>query len=293
MAYGEIKAAQKTIHRHPPEHELRQEMVRIGRLMWERGYVAATDGNLSARLGRDRLLVTASGLSKGFLSTDDLVVISPDGEPVASYRGRGQRASSEISMHLEVYRRRPDVNAVVHAHPPLATAFSIAGVSLARCVIPEVVVTLGGIPTTGYATPGTVEVPASISAAIRDHDALILDHHGSLTVGKTLWEAYLRLEKVEHTAQITLAAQQLGQVGMLTPQAVEKLAEKRRELLQREGRDICEGCTVCVLGDGHETPTDVLSLQPGPVAEAALVRQIAEQVVGTIQKTDAVLERDA
>jgi L-fuculose-phosphate aldolase len=278
MAYGVVTAAHGIASSQPREYELRQEMVRVGRLMWERGYVAATDGNLSARLGRDRLLVTASGLSKGFLSVDDLVVISLDGDPVASYRGRGQRASSEISMHLQVYRQRPDVNAVVHAHPPLATAFSIAGVSLARCVIPEVVVTLGGIPTTEYATPGTGEVSASIREAIRDHDALILAHHGSLTVGKSLWEAYLRLEKVEHTAQITLAAQQLGRVGMLAPQAVEKLAEKRRELLQREGRDICADCSVCVMENGHEIPSDVLSLQSGPAVESALVRQIAEPV---------------
>jgi L-fuculose-phosphate aldolase len=251
-------------------------MIRIGRLMWERGYVAATDGNLSARLGSDRLLVTASGLSKGFLTADDLVVIQLNGEPVPSYRGRALRASSEISMHLEVYRQRSDVNAVVHAHPPLATAFSIAGVSLARCVIPEVVVTLGSIPTAEYATPGTTEVPAAIRQAIRDYEAIILAHHGSLTVGRSLWEAYLRLEKVEHTAEITLAAQQLGQVNTLSLEAVEKLAEKRRQLLQQEGRDLCEGCSVCVIGDQFPPA-------PGNVDETDLVRQIARAVVTNIQ----------
>ena len=249
MAYGEV-----TPGRQIPEYELRQEMVRVGRLLWERGYVAATDGNLSVRLGPDRLLVTPSGLSKGFFSSDDLVVLRLDGEPVSRSggRGRGQRPSSEILMHLEVYRQRPDVNAVVHAHPPLATAFSIAGVSLARCVIPEVIVTLGGILTTEYATPGTAEVPETIRQAIQHHDAIILTHHGSLTVGRTLWEAYLRLEKVEHTAQITLAAHQLGRVSTLSPQAVEKLAEQRRALLQRQGRDLCEGCSICVMGENHE-----------------------------------------
>lgn len=251
MAYGEVVQNKRF-----PEHELRAEMIRVGRLVWERGYVAATDGNLSARLGPDRLLVTASGVSKGFLSDEDLVVIGVDGELVPSYRGRGRQPSSEISMHLEVYRQRPDVHAVVHAHPPLATAFSIAGVSLARCVIPEVIVTLGGIPTAEYATPGTTEVPASIRRAIQDYDAIVLAHHGSLTVGDTLWEAYLRLEKVEHTAEITLAAQQLGQVNTLSPQAVEKLVQKRRELLQRQGRDLCEGCSVCLLGDGYLLPAE-------------------------------------
>ncbi len=267
MSYGELESGKRLT-----EHELRREMVRVGRLMWERGYVAATDGNLSARLGSNRLLVTASGLSKGFLSEDDLIVIGLDGELVSAYRGRGKRPSSEIAMHLEVYRQRPDVKAVVHAHPPLATAFSIASVSLARCVIPEVVVTLGGIPTAEYATPGTAEVPVSIRQAICDYDAIILAHHGSLTVGSTLWEAYLRLEKVEHTAEITLAAQQLGQVQTLSPEAVEKLAEKRRELLQRQGRDLCEGCSICLLGDNYALPGSASD-------EAVLVQQIAQAVM--------------
>ncbi len=267
MSYGELAPA-----RRMTEHELRREMVRVGRLMWERGFVAATDGNLSARMGADRLLVTSSGVSKGFLSDEDLIIIRADGEPVSSHRGRGSHPSTEIAMHLEVYRQRPDVNAVIHAHPPLATAFSIAGVSLARCVIPEVIVTMGAIPTAEYATPGTAEVPASIRQAISEYDAMILAHHGSLTVGETLWEAYLRLEKVEHTAQITLAAHQLGRVNTLSPQAVEKLAEKRRELLQRQGRDVCEGCAVCVLGDDFALPGSAAD-------ETVLVQNIAQAVM--------------
>jgi len=267
MSYGELASA-----RRMTEHELRREMVRVGRLMWERGFVAATDGNLSARMGADRLLVTSSGVSKGFLSDEDLIIIRADGEPVSSHRGRGSHPSTEIAMHLEVYRQRPDVNAVIHAHPPLATAFSIAGVSLARCVIPEVIVTMGAIPTAEYATPGTAEVPASIRQAISEYDAMILAHHGSLTVGETLWEAYLRLEKVEHTAQITLAAHQLGRVNTLSPQAVEKLAEKRRELLQRQGRDVCEGCAVCVLGDDFALPGSAAD-------ETVLVQNIAQAVM--------------
>ena len=270
MAYGEA-VQNKRIR----EQDLRQEMVRVGRLLWERGYVAATDGNLSARLPSDRLLVTASGMSKGFLSDEDMVVMQLDGELVSSNRGKGQRPSSEISMHLEVYRQRPDVNAVVHAHPPLATAFSIAGVSLARCVLPEVIVTLGGIPTAEYATPGTPEMPASIRQAVQDYDAIILAHHGSLTVGSTLWEAYLRLEKVEHTAAITLAAHQLGRVNALSPQAVEKLAQKRRDLLQRQGRDLCAGCTVCLLGDEVPRVTGT--------ADEATWQQFSQMVIKNLQ----------
>lgn len=270
--------------RRTTEHELRQEMVRIGRLLWERGYVAATDGNLSARLGPDRLLVTPSGLSKGFLSSDELAVIRLNGEPVGHYRGRGQKPSSEIQMHLEVYHQRPDVHAVVHAHPPLAIGFSIAGVSLARCVLPEVIVTLGAIPTTEYATPGTLEVPESIRDAIRDYDAILLANHGSLTVGQTLWEAYLRLEKVEHTAHITLAAQQLGRVQPLAPEAVEKLAVMRRELLQRQGRDLCEGCSVCLLGDNHQPSTNTMGTHAHERDAEALVQQVARSVAEALSK---------
>jgi L-fuculose-phosphate aldolase len=251
-------------------------MVRVGRLIWEQGYVAATDGNLSARLGPDRLLVTASGVSKGFLGNDDLVVIRPDGKPVSSYRGWGRQPSSEIAMHLEVYRQRSDVEAVIHAHPPLATAFSIAGMSLARCVLPEVIVTLGSIPTTDYATPGTGEVADSIRLAVRDYDAVVLAHHGSLTVGSTLWEAYLRLEKVEHTAQITLAAHQLGQVGTLPPEAVQKLVAKRQELLQRQGRDLCQDCSVCLLGDNYQLPAGIHD-------ETALVQYITQSVLNNLE----------
>lgn len=288
MAYSALRSSP-----HAPEPELRQEMVRVGRLIWERGYVAATDGNLSARLSVDRLLVTPSGLSKGFLAAEDLVVIDLEGKPVGREVRRGLRPSFEILMHLEAYRQRPDVHAVVHAHPPLATAFSIAGVTLARCVIPEVIVTLGAIPTAGYATPGTAEVPDSIRAAIRDHDAVILAHHGSLTVGGSLWEAYMRLEKVEQTAQITLAAQQLGRVRTLTPEAVARLTAMRQEWLRRHGRDLCVDCSagVCLFGEGgaadlpvagaHAKPSS--ALVPGAGGEEALIRQIAETVVRNLK----------
>lgn len=278
MTYGQGASGKRIT-----EHELRREMVRIGRLIWEQGYVAATDGNLSARMGSDRVLVTPSGESKGFLSAEELVVIGLDGSPLSAYRGRGQRPSSEIQMHLEVYRQRSDVRAVIHAHPPLAVAFSIAGVSLARCVLPEVIVTLGGIPTTDYATPGTAEVPDSIRQAIRDHDAVLLAHHGSLTVGATLWDAYLRLEKVEHTAKITLAAHQLGQVRSLSPEAVAKLTAMRNELLQRQGRDVCKDCAVCLLGDSYAASGSG-STEPLQVAsEEGLVRLITRSVAENLE----------
>ncbi len=219
--------------------------------MWDRGYVASTDGNISARLGSDRLLVTPSGVSKGFLAENELVVMGLDGKS-SPVRGQRQQPSSEILMHLEVYRQRPDVQAAIHAHPPVAIAFSVAGASLAQCVLPEVIISLGGIPSAEYATPGTTEVPESIRQAIQSYDAIILAYHGSLTVGKTLWEAYLCLERVEQAAKVTLAAQQLGGARSLDARAAAKLEAAHRELVQRQGRDVCQGCTACPMGDGYK-----------------------------------------
>ncbi|HIC93570.1 MAG TPA: class II aldolase/adducin family protein, partial [Anaerolineae bacterium] len=152
----------------PTERELREEIVHVCRLMYERGYIVATEGNVSARLSEDRLLVTPSGLCKGLLSPDQLIVVDMGGRRI----GPGPRPTTEMAMHLEAYRRRPDIGAVVHAHPPVALALSIAGLPLADRLLPEVIVTLGSIPTTEYATPSTAEGAEAIKGLIRDHDAL-------------------------------------------------------------------------------------------------------------------------
>jgi L-fuculose-phosphate aldolase len=215
------------------ETAARQEVVQVCRLLWERSYVAATDGNVSVRLGPDRLLVTPSGCSKGFLSPAQLVLTDLDGAPLAGQAVGGTRPSSELRMHCAAYRERRDIRAVVHAHPPLATACTVASVSLEEAVLPEVLVNLGGIPTVAYARPSSAGGAIVIREALRGHDALLLPHHGSLTVGRTAFEAYLRLEKVENAALVYLAARQLGQVRMLpADEAQQLLAIYRR---QRDG----------------------------------------------------------
>jgi L-fuculose-phosphate aldolase len=215
------------------EEAARQEVAHVSRLLWERGYVAATDGNVSVRLGPDRLLVTPSGLSKGFLTSAQLVLTDLDGAPVAGQPVGHARPSSELRMHCAAYRARPDIRAVVHAHPPLATACTVAGVSLEEGVLPEVLVNLGGIPTTPYARPSSAEGALVIREAVREHDALLLPHHGSLTVGRTALEAYLKLEKVENAALVYLAARQLGQVRTLPAEEVQQLlAIHRRERIE-------------------------------------------------------------
>lgn len=232
------------------EHRLRADIVEIGRRMHRQGLTVAADGNLSVRLGPDRVLITPSGLSKGYLSTEQLLVVDMEEQVVPSYRPaqRELKPSSETPMHLEAYRQRPDIGAVIHAHPPMSIACTIAGISLARCVLPEVICALGKIPTTPFAMPSSDEGADAIRAPIREHDAVLLDHHGTLTVGADIFEALMRLEQVEHAARITVTAHQLGQVRLLPPDAVETLAEMRRRAQRARGRDVCEACDVCEWG---------------------------------------------
>lgn len=220
------------------EWQLRKQIVAIGKEAHARGLVAASDGNISARLGRDRLLITPSGLSLGRLKIADMVVIDLGGRLLS---GHG-KASSEYRLHLAVYEERPDVQAIVHAHPPIANGFTFAGQPLQACVVPEVVATLGNIPTTEYATPSTQEGADVIRRYIRDHDAVMLQRHGSVTVGKTIVDAYHKLEKLEHTAQVLLVAHQLGRVQALSANEVARLAELRELLKLGPGADVFRAC---------------------------------------------------
>lgn len=191
------------------EAALRAEMVRVGRLMYDRQLVVAAEGNLSARLGGDRFLVTPAGRCKGHLAEADPVSVDSRGlptDPVAA----AARPSSEWRLHREIYGVRADVAAVCHGHPPWATAFAAAGQALDGCLLPEVVATLGAVPLAPYATPGTEEVPRAVRELIAGHDALLLANHGVVAVGATLAEAFFRLETVERLAQVTLLARLAG-----------------------------------------------------------------------------------
>lgn len=212
------------------EQSLKQELLLICRMLHQKNLIAGMDGNVSVKYG-GHLLTTPSGLNKGFLRMDQIIKVDWDGRV---QEGDGE-PTSEMAMHLEVYRLRPEVEAVIHAHPPLATAFSIAGVSLEDFILPEVVMSLGVVPTAAYATPTTSEVPESIQGLIERYDALILERHGALTVGQDLMDAYNKMEKLEHSALVILTALQLGRVRQLPPQEVEKLIQLR----QMKKRDSC------------------------------------------------------
>jgi L-fuculose-phosphate aldolase len=235
------------------ESAARSGIVRVCRRMYERGYIAGTDGNVSVRLSDGDLLVTPSGVHKGDLAEADLVLADPEGRPRSS---KGRRPTSELLMHLLCYEVRPEVRAVVHAHPVSAVALALSGVSLANCILPESCLSLGFILTAPYATPGTEEVPSSIRDLVRRADAVLLDRHGSLTVGPSLQVAYNRLESVEHTAKITLAARTLGEVRPLSERSVEKLREVAEKYGWAKIPKGCEECNACPNGRLVAAPAD-------------------------------------
>ncbi len=186
------------------DQELAEQVVAVCRALYERRLVVAMDGNVSVRQGR-HLLTTPSGVCKGFLRPQDLVLVDLNGEVLAGHNC----PTSELPLHLEVYRQRPEANAVVHAHPPVATACTLAGVSLAEPFLPEVIITLGAIHTAPYAVPGTPDMADAVRDLVPYFNAILLERHGALTIGRHLWDAYHKMEKVEHTAWTIWLARQV------------------------------------------------------------------------------------
>ncbi len=205
------------------ESSLRADIVEVGRRMYARGYTASNDGNISVRLGADRLLMTPKSVCKGFMSPDMMCITDLQGRKLEGDRD----PSSEMLMHLEVYRHRPDVQAVVHAHPPTATGFAVAGIPLDKAVLAEVVTTLGSIPIAEYATPSTQELPDAVRKYIKAHDGMLLANHGALTVGSDLFSAYYKMETIEHFAKISLVARMLGRENLIAREELLRLQELR------------------------------------------------------------------
>ncbi len=205
------------------EQQHREEIVRFGRLLHQTGLVAATDGNLSVRLQDGNILCTPTLMSKGLMEAEDLVIVDRRGHKVSGARD----GSSEINMHLVIYRERPDVGAVVHAHPPTATGFAAAGLALDRALCSEIIVTLGSVPLANYETPGTPELAEALTPLLADHDAILMANHGVVTCGADLLNAYMNMETVEHFAKIALVTHMLGKQQPLSEQHVDKLREIR------------------------------------------------------------------
>ena len=244
------------------EEQLRAEIVEAGRRLYARAYVASNDGNISVRLDERRLITTPKSVSKGFMTPDMMVVTDFDGTKVAGDR----EPSSELPMHLEIYRNRPDVNAVVHAHPPLATGFAVAGIPLTRAVLAEVVTTLGSIPIAEYGTPSTAELPEAVRRYIKAHDGLLLANHGAVTCGRDVMSAYYKMETIEHFAKISLVARLLGREHLLSREEVERLQGLRGMYGIAAPAAICadpsqgpaDGEALCQVLEAPSSPTERL-----------------------------------
>jgi L-fuculose-phosphate aldolase len=213
------------------ERDLRLAIVACGRIAYERHLMTANDGNISARMADGHVLITPSGISKGRLHADDMIVVDLDGNVLSSRPDRA--VSSETPMHLEVYRHREDVRAVVHAHAIFATTLTLAGLEFPVDVLPEVLLALGDVPTTEYATPCSREDAEVIRPFIEEHNAMLLRQHGSLTYGKDLEEALIHLERIEHVAEIYWRARMLGEVKHVPPVAQAKLVALRDKYFRK------------------------------------------------------------
>lgn len=210
------------------ELEIKKEMCEIGKRVYNRGMVAANDGNFSVKLNENEFLCTPTGVSKGFMTPEYICKVDANGNILEA--NEGFRPSSEVKMHLRVYQERPDVNAVVHAHPMYATTFAIAGIPLMEPIMPEAVIFLGGVPLAKYGTPSTVEVPDSIMPYLQEYDAVLLENHGALTYSDSLMNAYHKMESVEFYARLMYQAKMIGGPQILDEKRVEELYEIRRNM---------------------------------------------------------------
>lgn len=209
------------------EWELKKLFVEIGRRIWERNYVAANDGNLTVRLSENEILTTPTGISKGFMNTDMIIKVDLSGKVISG--NPNYRPSSEVKMHIDVYKERPDIKSVVHAHPPYATSFAVAGIPLDKCVLPEAIIVIGAVPIAKYGLPSTDELPDMIRPHIKTSDAILLENHGALTLGTDLLNAYHKMETLEHTANIVWKAMQLGSMNVINEGERDRLMTLREK----------------------------------------------------------------
>lgn len=265
---------------------IKRDIIQVGKRVYERGYVASNDGNISARVDDKKVLITPTGVSKGYMSPDDLVLVDMDGKVLS----QGKKPSSEVIMHLNIYKERPDVNSVCHAHPIYATGHAVAGISLEKCVLPEVIIVLGGIPLVEYGEPGTEQFFEPVRKYLKDHDAFLLANHGALTVGTDVLNAYHKMETLEHFAHISFVANQLGHINVLPKDDVQRLVDARA----RYGVQSTVTCQTCDSPGGDSCEiyqgTSALSLEKksgsqngsnfaGDVDREALVKMVTEAVL--------------
>ena len=263
------------------EYEIKKQICDIGKRIYAQGMVAANDGNISVKLNDNEFLCTPTGVSKGFMTPDYICKVDANGQ--VTQANPGFKPSSEIKMHMRVYKQRPDVNSVVHAHPVYATSFAIAGIPLTQPIMPEAVIALGCVPIADYGTPSTEEIPDAVEKHLQYFDAVLLENHGALTYSDSLLNAYHKMESVEFYAKLLYLARQLGGPKELTPQQVERLYEIRRQfgLKGKHPANICpnakDGKTSCHSCGGNCT------CGKGGSSEADLVAEITKKVLESLK----------
>ena len=258
------------------EFELKKQIVEIGKRIWTRGYVAANDGNITVMLNENELLTTPTGVSKGYMTTQMIIKVDRTGKVISG--NPDFRPSSEVKMHLEVYKERPDVKSVVHAHPQYATSFAVAGIPLNKCVLPEAIIVIGSVPLAPYGLPSTMEIPDSIRPLIKDSDAILLENHGALTLGSDLLNAYHKMETLEHTASIVWKAIQLGNMNVLPENERDRLMGLR-EKFNLPGRVAVCDATPMPSNAGKFSDNKNLA---GGISEEK-IREITEKVIAKIK----------
>jgi L-fuculose-phosphate aldolase len=219
------------------EADARKLIVEIGKLMYDKGYVTSSDGNISCRLGENLILATPTQVSKGRMTEDMMALTDLEGNAL-----NDKRMSSEIKMHLLIYNSRPDVGAVCHAHTPHGTAFAAAGLAIDAPILSEVILTLGCVPLTAYGTPSTPELTDALKPYVEHHNALLLENHGVVAYGNDLWQAFDRMETLEHTAKIAILARALGGANDLPPDAIRKLVNIRERAGYLPEKARCQSC---------------------------------------------------
>jgi len=228
------------------ESQARQLICEIGKLLYERSYVVSSDGNVSIRLDENTVLATPTMTCKGRMTEDDLALTDMEGKPLTD-----KRASSELAMHLLIYRERPEIKAVCHAHPPHGTAFAVAGLAIDKPILSEVILTLGCVPLTDYGTPSTDELTEAMRPFVKHHNALLMANHGVVTYGATIEEAFNRMDTVEHFAKISIYTKILGRERLLSSQDVEKLWVQRQKYFGLDSPDMARPKDpMCPLTDG-------------------------------------------
>ncbi len=265
------------------EYEIKKQICDIGKRIYDRRMVAANDGNISVKISDNEYLCTPTGVSKGFMTPEYICKIDGDGNVLQA--NKGFKPSSEIKMHLRVYKHRPDVQAVVHAHPIYATSFAIAGIPLTQPIMPEAVIALGCVPIAEYGTPSTTEIPDNVEKYLPYYDAVLLENHGALTFSNSLLAAYHKMESVEFYAELLFLSKQLGGPKEFSKEQIKKLYEVRRafNMSGKHPADLCpnnkNGCVSC-----HNCGIPDCAVAEDTSADADLVAQITKKVMEQLGK---------